>query len=171
MTRSFGFPPVARKDARVLILGSLPGQASLAATQYYAQPQNVFWRIMDALFGAGPEHAYQERLKRLIGARVALWDVCESAKRPGSLDHRIDKRSVAANDFAGFFADHREIAAIFFNGATAERLYLTLALPTLPSGVAKIATRRLPSTSPAHAGVSFAQKLEAWKAVAEAAGR
>ena len=171
MTRSFGFPPVAREDARVLVLGSLPGQASLAAIQYYAQPQNAFWRIMGKLFDAGPEHAYEERLKQLVAARVALWDVCASAKRPGSLDHRIDRRSVAANDFESFFADHREIAAIFFNGATAERLYLTLALPTLPPDAAGIATRRLPSTSPAHAGVSFAQKLEAWKEVAEAARR
>ena len=171
MTHSFGFPPVARDDARVLVLGSLPGQASLAASQYYAQPQNAFWRIMGRLFDAGPERAYEERFRRLVEARVALWDVSASAKRPGSLDHRIDKRSVAANDFAGFFAAHREIAAIFFNGATAERLYLTLARPTLPEPAAGIATKRLPSTSPAHAGVSFAQKLDAWKEVAEAARR
>jgi TDG/mug DNA glycosylase family protein len=171
MSRSFGFPPVARADARVLVLGSLPGQASLAASQYYAQPQNAFWRIMGALFEAGPEHAYDERLRRLVEARVALWDVCASAARPGSLDHRIDKRSVAANDFAGFFAAHRQVAAIFFNGATAERLYLTLARPTLPPDAADIVTRRLPSTSPAHAGVSFLQKLDAWKEVAEAVRR
>ena len=169
MTRSFGFPPVARADARVLILGSLPGQASLAARQYYAQPQNAFWRLMGRLFDAGPEHAYEERLKRLVAARVALWDVCASAKRPGSLDHRIDNSSVAPNDFRSFFEMHGEIAAIFFNGATAERLYLTLARPTLPDSSAQIALKRLPSTSPAHAGASFAQKLEAWKAVAAAA--
>ena len=171
MTRSFGFPPVARADARVLVLGSLPGQASLAATQYYAQPQNAFWRIMGRLFDAGAEHAYEERLNRLVEARVALWDVCASARRPGSLDSRIDSRSVAANDFAGFFSAHREIAAIFFNGMAAERLYQTLALPTLAPDAARIAARRLPSTSPAHAGVSFAQKLEAWREVAEAARR
>ena len=171
MTRSFGFPPVAREDARVLILGSLPGQASLAALQYYAQPHNSFWRLMGRLFDAGPEQDYEERLRRLVEARVALWDVCASAMRPGSLDHRIDKSSVAPNDFKGFFETHREIAAIFFNGATAERLYLTLARPTLLHPVAMIATKRLPSTSPAHAGASFAQKLEAWREVAEAARR
>ena len=171
MTRSHGFPPVAREDARVLVLGSLPGQASLAAGQYYAQPQNSFWRVMGRLFDAGPEHAYEERLKLLVEARVALWDVCASAKRPGSLDQRIDRSSVAPNDFKGFFAAHRGIDAIFFNGATAERLYLSLARPTLPHSVAGIAMKRLPSTSPAHAGASFAQKLEAWKAVALAARR
>jgi len=168
MARSFGFPPVAREDARVLILGSLPGQASLAARQYYAQPQNSFWKLMGRLFDAGPEHPYEERLKRLVAARVALWDVCASATRPGSLDHRIDKSSVAPNDFASFFATHPEIAAIFFNGATAERLYLAMARPALPAAVARIAMRRLPSTSPAHAGASFAQKLEAWREVAAA---
>jgi len=169
MTRSFGFPPVARQDARVLILGSLPGQASLVAHQYYAQPQNAFWRLMGRLFNAGPEHPYEERLKRLVESRVALWDVCASAKRPGSLDQKIDRSTVAPNDFASFFAANREIAAIFFNGATAERLYLTLALPTLPDIVAGIAMKRLPSTSPAHAGMNFAKKLEAWNAVASAA--
>jgi len=166
MTRSFCFPPVARADARVLILGSLPGQASLAARQYYAQPQNAFWRLMGRLFDAGLEHPYEERLQRLVDARVALWDVCASALRPGSLDQRIDISSVAPNDFAGFFAAHREVAAIFFNGATAERLYLTLARPVLPPAVAGIAMKRLPSTSPAHAGLGFAQKLEAWREVA-----
>jgi len=169
MTRSFGFPPVSREDARVLVLGSLPGQASLAAHQYYAQPRNAFWPLMGRLFDAGPEHAYEERLRRLVRARVALWDVCASALRPGSLDHRIERSSVAPNDFKGFFETHRDIAAIFFNGATAERLYLTLARPTLPDALAAIATRRLPSTSPAHAGLSFAQKLEAWREVAVAA--
>ena len=167
MTHSFGFPPVAREDARVLVLGSLPGQASLAARQYYAQPQNAFWRLMGRLFDAGPEHSYEERLKRLVEARVALWDVCASAKRPGSLDQRIEKSSVAPNDFAGFFARHGEIVAIFFNGATAERLYLTLARPRLAPPVAAIATKRLPSTSPAHAGLSFEQKFLAWREIAD----
>lgn len=169
MTRSFGFPPVARKDARVLILGSLPGQASLAARQYYAQPQNSFWKLMGRLFGAGPEEPYEERLQRLVDARVALWDVCASAKRPGSLDQRIEKSSIIPNDFKNLFATHPEIAAIFFNGATAERLFLMLARPTLPHVLPGIAMKRLPSTSPAHAAASFAQKLEAWREVAMAA--
>jgi TDG/mug DNA glycosylase family protein len=171
MTRSFGFPPVSLEDARVLVLGSLPGQASLAAHQYYAQPRNAFWPLMGRLFDAGLEHPYEERLRRLVAARVALWDVCASAKRPGSLDQRIDKSSVAPNDFATFFATHRKIGAIFFNGAAAERLYLALARPTLPASAAGIATKRLPSTSPAHAGIRFDEKLSAWRAVAEAARR
>ena len=103
---SKGFPPVSRADARVLILGSLPGQVSLARVQYYAQPRNAFWPIMGRLFGAAPELPYEERLERLMARGVALWDVCAEGRRPGSLDQKIDRASVAPNDFAGFLAAH-----------------------------------------------------------------
>ncbi|HMK90650.1 MAG TPA: DNA-deoxyinosine glycosylase [Methylocystis sp.] len=161
MERSFSFPPVARADARLLILGSLPGQASLAAQQYYAQPQNAFWPLMGALFGAGRDLPYPERLRILRERGVALWDVCESARRPGSLDSRIEPASVVANDFASLFARCPNIERVCFNGATAARLFARLVAPTLPQGLATI---RLPSTSPAHAGRNFAQKREAWTA-------
>jgi double-stranded uracil-DNA glycosylase len=169
--RSFGFPPVARPDARVLILGSLPGQASLAAQQYYAQPRNAFWPLMGTLFGAGPELPYAERLERLKDAGVALWDVCHSAKRPGSLDHKIDHASIEPNDFAVFFAAQPDIGQIFLNGATAERLYLKLVLPGLPLAAQAIPALRLPSTSPAHAGMTLARKRAAWEAVRAALER
>ncbi|OZA12577.1 MAG: DNA-deoxyinosine glycosylase, partial [Hydrogenophilales bacterium 17-62-8] len=81
-----GFPPIADAHARILILGSLPGQVSLQRQQYYAQPQNAFWKIMGRLFDAGPELAYAERTQRLVENGIALWDVCASAQRPGSLD-------------------------------------------------------------------------------------
>jgi len=170
LERSFGFPPVARFDARVLILGSLPGQASLAARQYYAQRHNAFWPTMGRLFCAGLDHDYAERLRRLTQSGVALWDVCASAKRPGSLDQKIDASSVAPNDFDSFFDAHRRIALIFFNGAAAERLYLSLVIPTLAARAARIATKRLPSTSPAHASLSLEEKLAAWEEVRRAAG-
>ncbi len=102
-SRSSSFPPVARADARVLILGSLPGQASLAAQEYYAQPQNAFWPLMGDFFGAGRALPYAERLERLQHSKIALWDVCASATRPGSLDQKIDFASVVPNDFARFF--------------------------------------------------------------------
>ena len=111
--RSSGFSPVSRADARVLILGSLPGQASLAARQYYAQPRNAFWPIMGRLFGAGVEVPYEDRLRRLTESGVALWDVC--AQRVGSLDAKIDALSVVPNDFAGSFQAHRVIGLICFN--------------------------------------------------------
>lgn len=166
--RSFGFPPVSRADARVLILGSLPGQASLAARQYYAQPRNAFWPLMGRLFGAGVELTYEDRLRRLTESGVALWDVCASARRPGSLDAKIEALTVAPNDFAGFFQAHRGIGLICFNGAAAERLFERHVSPTLR---APPPTLRLPSTSPAHASLGFEQKFEAWTEVGRAAHR
>jgi len=165
---SFSFPPVAREDARVLILGSLPGQASLKAQEYYAQPQNAFWPLMGALFGAGRDLPYPERLQRLLENRIALWDVCASACRPGSLDSDIDHASVAPNGFAALYRRCPDIKLVCFNGATAERLYHKLVMPTLQ---VEIATLRLPSTSPAHASRSFSQKREAWAAALENASK
>jgi hypoxanthine-DNA glycosylase len=165
---SRGFSYVARRDARVLVLGSLPGVRSIEAQQYYAQPQNAFWRIMDELVGAGPDLGYATRLQRLKASGIALWDVAAAAERPGSLDAAIVRESVVANDFPGFFARHRRIGAVYFNGAKAEELYRKLVLPTLAEPFASLATERLPSTSPAHAAMPYAAKLAAWSVVADA---
>jgi TDG/mug DNA glycosylase family protein len=165
---STGFPPIARPDARILILGSLPGRVSLQMQQYYAQPQNSFWRIMGALFDAGPDLAYTERTQRLCEAGVALWDVCHAAVRPGSLDSAIDLASVVPNDFAIFFAAHPSIRLICLNGGTAARLYAKLVEPRLP--VPRVPTVRLPSTSPAHAALRFEQKLQFWQAACSGLG-
>src|SRR5262245_18742333 len=129
--RSRGFPPIEAPDARVLILGSLPGQASLAARQYYAQPRNAFWRIMGELCGAGLDLPYDERADRLRQGGIALWDVCRAASRPGSLDASIDPASIVANDFGRFFESHPRIVAVYANGATAHRLYERLVRPGL----------------------------------------
>ena len=96
---SESFPPIAADGARVLILGSLPGTRSLADQQYYAQPQNAFWKMMGEFFGAGPELPYAARTERLSASGIALWDVIASAERPGSLDSSIVSRSVVVNDF------------------------------------------------------------------------
>jgi hypoxanthine-DNA glycosylase len=169
--RSRGFPPIAAPDARVLVLGSLPGQVSLARRQYYAQPHNAFWRIMGALFDAGPEIDYEERAARLRGRGIALWDVCKAAVRAGSLDAAIELDTVVANDFRGFFASHPRIGHVFTNGGTATRLYRRLVLPTLPATLRALPLQALPSTSPAHASLRLAQKLEQWHAVADALAR
>jgi len=160
---STGFKPVSRRDARLLILGSLPGKKSLEAQRYYAQPQNAFWPIMGELFGAGPDLAYDDRLQRLVAARVALWDVCRSAIRPGSLDQKIDPASVEPNDFSGFLAAHPHIELIGFNGAAAERLFRTKVAPNLSARDSGITAVRLPSTSPAHASQSLERKLSLWR--------
>lgn len=166
-SRSRGFPPIAAPDAGVLVLGSLPGQMSLAHRQYYAQPQNAFWRIMGALFGAGLELPYAARAERLRTQRIALWDVCKAAARAGSLDSAIEMASVVPNDFRTFFAAHPGIRAVFTNGGTATLLYRRLVLPRLPAQFQTLPLHPLPSTSPAHAAMRYEQKLGRWRIVAE----
>ncbi len=101
-----GFPPIARADARLLILGSLPGRASLDARRYYAHPRNAFWPILGDLLGFDPAAPYQARVDALLAARVAVWDVCAAAVRPGSLDAAIAPASVRPNDFAATSPAH-----------------------------------------------------------------
>lgn len=161
MTVCASFPPIARSDARLLILGSLPGAESLARQRYYAKPQNSFWRIMGALVGAGPELDYDARCQRLIDSRLALWDVCATAYREGSLDSAI--RSPTFNDFGTFFTTHPAISRICFNGRAAESLFVRHVLPVSDPAIGRIERVVLPSTSPAHAGMSFDAKLQCWR--------
>lgn len=158
-----GFPPLARDDARILILGSMPGEASLQACEYYAHPRNAFWKIMGAACGAGPQLMYIERSTRLLDAGVALWDVVSRCRRDGSLDVDIEAESVEANDFWAFFQVHRSICKILFNGAAAETLFRRHVQPQL-SGQPEIPMWRLPSTSPANAGIRPAEKQAIWLA-------
>ncbi len=160
MPLEYGFPPVAAADARILILGSMPGRASLDAVRYYAHPRNVFWRIMGDLLGAGPALPYEQRLHKLTAAGIALWDVIAACERYGSLDADIVAGSVQANDFVAFFATHPGIERIYFNGTAAEAAFLRHVLPTL--GECRPQRHRLPSTSPAHAARGYAEKLSAW---------
>ncbi|MDQ8023894.1 MAG: DNA-deoxyinosine glycosylase [Moraxellaceae bacterium] len=154
------FPPIARADARLLILGSMPGEASLDAAQYYAHPRNAFWPIMGELCGASPALPYAERIARLQAAGIAVWDVLAQCERLGSLDTAIAADTAQPNDFAAFFATHPAISHVFFNGSFAEtcfrrRIWTAALKPGL-------VMQRLPSTSPAHAGRSLAQKQTVW---------
>ena len=163
MRRVRSFPPLEDRHARVLILGSMPGAASLAADQYYAYPRNHFWPIMGRLLGAGPELPYAKRVRRLKSSGIALWDVLESCVRPGSLDADIEENSIVVNDFAGFFGAHPRIGAVFFNGAKAESAYRRHVLKGLPAAAGALPALRLPSTSPAHAALSLDRKLALWE--------
>jgi hypoxanthine-DNA glycosylase len=172
-SRAEGFPPVANRDSRVLVLGTLPGPESLRRRQYYAQPRNAFWRIMGQLIGAEPELPYARRLATLRAHRIALWDVCAAAHRVGALDSAIQRATVEPNDFERFLRTHAGIVLVCFNGQTALGLYRRLVLPQLPTELAGIEQRVLPSTSPAHAAMPYAQKLQRWRVImtgAEGAG-
>ena len=163
------FPPVASADARVLILGSMPGVASLNAGQYYAHPQNRFWSIMGQLLGFDPVTTpYVQRTRALTEAGIALWDVLQSCERPGSLDSAIRRETQMVNDLPGFLTTHPLIRKIYFNGAHAEQTFHRMVRPLLPDNV-ELEYIRLPSTSPAHASLSFNDKLAYWRQVIEAA--
>jgi hypoxanthine-DNA glycosylase len=114
----FGLPPVARPDARLFVLGSLPGDASLAAQRYYAHPTNQFWRLLGAAIGEDLHSLpYEQRLARLAERRIGLWDVIASASRPGSLDQAI--RLAEHNQVEQLLRDFPALEAIAFNGRTA----------------------------------------------------
>jgi len=159
------FAAVARSDAETLILGSLPGRRSLEMQQYYAHPQNAFWKLVAAIFPADSASSYRQRLRLLARNRIALWDVLAAAERPGSLDNSIVHASMQANDFAAFYRAHPRIQRVFFNGRKAEQMYRRMVLPKLGEQFSSIQYEGLPSTSPAHAGMSFARKLEEWRRI------
>ena len=160
-----GFPPIATPRARVLVLGSLPGPESLRRRQYYAQPRNVFWRIVSDLFGTGPLDDYPARVAAIERHGLALWDVCASAERAGALDSAIRRASVEVNDFEGFLRRHRAIELVCCNGQTAAQLYRRLVLPGLPAPASDLPVTVLPSTSPAYAALDYERKLVAWSVV------
>ncbi len=160
-----GFEPIVSENAGLLILGTMPGVASLLKQQYYGHPRNAFWPIMAVLYGISPEADYQLRKEVLLGNGVAVWDVLQSCSRQGSLDAHIDRDSIKINDFSGFFAQFSFISRIAFNGRMAEKLYKKYVLPSLNQRVAEFEYQSLPSTSPAYAGLSLEQKIEAWKII------
>ncbi|MDX1404509.1 MAG: DNA-deoxyinosine glycosylase [Woeseiaceae bacterium] len=166
--RARGLEPVAAPDARVLILGTLPSRLSLEKRQYYGNPQNAFWRVMGELIDAGPRIAYPDRLQILRDCGIALWDVLKTANRRGSLDAAIELDGAIANDFAGFFAEHSQIQLVVFNGQTAAKLYQRLVVRPGIGTIKEIPTTTMPSTSAAHASMSFATKVQHWSLINEA---
>jgi hypoxanthine-DNA glycosylase len=149
------FPPVADPRARVLVLGSLPGERSLAQAQYYAYPQNQFWRLIGAVIGADlAPLPYEQRLAALREAKVGLWDTVGSATRRGSLDGNI--RGHVANSLADLVASLPDLRAVGFNGGTSARL----GMPQL-AGRAGLALLALPSSSPAFT-LRFDAKVQRW---------
>lgn len=157
----YGLPPIARSDARLFVLGSLPGDASLAAKRYYAHPTNQFWRLLGSAIGEElHELGYEERLARLAERRVGLWDVIASASRPGSLDQAI--REAEHNQIEHLLHDYPDLRAIAFNGTTAAAAGRKLIGDPAPH----LALIDLPSSSAANTS-RFDEKAEAWSRLAQ----
>ncbi|MGK6320602.1 DNA-deoxyinosine glycosylase [Sphingomonas sp. DT-204] len=157
MTLKRSFPPVVDADTRLLVCGSLPGEASLKAGRYYAHPQNQFWRLMSPVIGHDLAALdYEARLAALLAAGVGLWDVVASARRKGSSDAAI--RDLAPNDLAALVRRLPHLRTVAFNGGTAHRHGAKL-LADLPITIAA-----LPSSSPLHT-VGLAAKRSAWNAL------
>jgi double-stranded uracil-DNA glycosylase len=162
-SRIQSFAPVVRGDARVLILGSMPGAASLAAQQYYAHPRNQFWSIIARQGIAESALPYALRLERLQQHRLALWDVLQSCVRRGSLYAAIELRGAIANDLPQLLRSHRGIERLCCNGATAYRALQRHFGAQLQREFPQLQCLQLPSTSPAHASMSLSDKLLAWE--------
>jgi TDG/mug DNA glycosylase family protein len=166
LTRIRSFAPIADSNASILILGSMPGIASLNANEYYAHPRNAFWRIMAELLPLDKSATYIQKVEALGSAHIALWDVLQSCSRQGSLDAKIGRQSEVANDFVSFFRSHPQITQVFFNGAKAEAFFRRQVLAEVDTSAMRL--MRLPSTSPAHAALPFVGKLKAWRALLQA---
>jgi hypoxanthine-DNA glycosylase len=152
----YSFPYISSPDATTLILGTMPGQRSLAMKQYYGHAGNAFWKILFETFDGDFTNDYEQRIKLLLNNKVAVWDVLCACDREGSADSAIEKEVV--NDFDQFFKDHPKIRRIAFNGNNAENYYIRHVRnrPDIPTFV-------LPSTSSANSWLKFEEKLEKWK--------
>ena len=150
-----GLPPIEDEDCRVLILGTMPGAESLRQQAYYANPRNLFWKLLAEVTGKTVPEDYEEKKAFLIENKIALWDTCHTCKRNGSLDSNISEEK--PNDIHGFIGGHTHLEAIGFNGKTSERLFRKYI-----TGIETIKLVSLPSTSPANASVKWERKVGEW---------
>ena len=158
------FEPVIGTDPKVLILGSIPGIASLQAQQYYAHPRNAFWPIMAELFDVEWSAEYEIRIQQVKKLPVVLWDTLKACHREGSLDSAITKDRLGANDIIGLLKLQPNIRLIAFNGVASEK-YFKQTVAKLLTDDKQVDRIRLPSTSPAHASKNVQQKIEDWKVI------
>lgn len=154
----YGLPPVTGPEPRILILGSFPSVLSLEHSEYYGNPKNRFWAVMEHVLAVPADLPYAERTHLLTQRGVALWDVVASCERPGSADSRI--RNPVPNDLAGFFYGHSTLRLVALNGTAASEIYHRLA--EIPG----LASVTLPSTSPANAAMAFPEKVRRWQVIA-----
>ncbi len=156
--RKESFGPLASDDTQILVLGSIPGDRSLAVGEYYGHPQNRFWRVIAALVGSEEPVSYDDKRAMLSKAGIGLWDVARRARRQGSLDSAI--RGEEPNDIAGFIASHRQLKTVVFNGRLPEKLYDRYFRRL--SGILYLS---MPSTSPANAAMTLGRLCEEWRQI------
>lgn len=163
--------PVSADRITTVVLGSMPGVASLEAGQYYAHPRNAFWPLVAEVFGFDPGLPYKARCRALAERGVGLWDTIASCQRPGSLDSDIVKESVVANDIASWLSS-QPVRVIGLNGATAASLFDRHCPDAFRARIKseRIGVLRLPSSSPANAKLGFDAKLAAWRGLAQGQG-
>ena len=158
-----GLPAVCGDSPRVLILGSFPSEMSLERQEYYGNPQNKFWRIMDAVLGIGADLPYCRRVEEIKRRHIALWDVASECRREGSSDSSI--RDAVKNDIGGFLDANPSVRAIFLNGSTGAGKMFSRFFKDFGSAYPDIDVLVMPSTSPANAAVSLSAKIESWSAL------
>jgi TDG/mug DNA glycosylase family protein len=163
--RLTGLPPVSGPTPRVLILGSFPSVISLERGEYYANPRNRFWLLMEALLGIRAGLPYPVRTVELKQRGIALWDITKECEREGSDDTAI--RNEIVNDIPGFLRDHPSVSVVILNGGTAARLFHR----HCPDGIPGILILSLPSTSPANARFGLPQLVDAWSALKGFSGK
>lgn len=156
--RICAFPPILGKNPHTLILGTMPGVRSLKENRYYAHPQNQFWRLMGDIYGASPDLPYDKRLTVLKNQGIAVWDVLQSCIREGSMDSDI--KLSQSNDFQTFFGCNPTINRVVFDSLKAEELF-----KKIQGNFLLLEFCRVPSPSPAHARLRYAEKLAIWKEV------
>ncbi len=167
-TTCIGFPAQVSPQCRVLVLGSMPGVASLQAAQYYAHPRNRFWPLMQLLCEVDATLAYPARIAALNAAGVGLWDVIGRCERRGSLDASIVRGSDVSNALPALIARLPGLRAIACNGGTAYQLFMARIAPALPATGGAPVVWSLPSTSPANAAWSLPRLQAAWQPLADA---
>lgn len=166
--RCIGFAAQVAGDCRALVLGSMPGVASLQAAQYYAHPRNRFWPLMAALTGIDAALPYAARMHALQLAGVGVWDVIGACERAGSLDTAIVRGSEVPNALPGLIETLPQLRVVACNGATAHRAFVRWIQPALGARGQSLAVLSLPSTSPANAAWPLARLRHAWQPLADA---
>ena len=162
MTLVHSFEPIVGRNPRIIILGSMPGVVSLQAVQYYANPRNAFWAIIAELFGIDIECSYESRVRQVSQLPLILWDTLKACHRQGSLDAKILRQHIEANNIADLVEQHAGLRVIAFNGAASEKYFYQLEKHRLPTSH-RLELIKLPSTSPANAAMNFKNKLAAWR--------